>query len=272
MLKGKQIEAGTITQAQLGLSAATLASQAVIKSQMDSAIATALASFIVNSDFKESCLNASNGNVNIAAPGTFTLAFPSGFSSPVVGVSRLFLWKQTLGQENGIYIWQGISSPLTRAIDCDTSVEVTPGMMSMVEEGTHATRALRLTTTGAITLGTTPLSFEIFNIAEAQYEQITEMAAVATTGNGQLCHNPAAIGMTWIATMNTKFIVKINGLTEKVGQLTAPCYFSNDGGATALSNYMSPAHSAGARLYWNGSIAGYQLAATDLIEITYLVG
>ena len=50
------------------------------------------------------------------------------------------------------------------------------------------------------------------------------------------------------------------------GDKTQACYFSADGGNTAkpIADI-----EAGDLLYWNGSIAGYQLDETDDIDISY---
>ena len=54
-----------------------------------------------------------------------------------------------------------------------------------------------------------------------------------------------------------------------LGDKTFDCYFSNDGGTTAR---LVVDIEAGDILYWNGSIAGYQLDATDDIDISYQKG
>ena len=63
--------------------------------------------------------------------------------------------------------------------------------------------------------------------------------------------------------------VKINGMEVNLGDKTFDCYFSNDGGTTAR---LVVDIEAGDILYWNGSIAGYQLNATDDIDISYQKG
>lgn len=63
--------------------------------------------------------------------------------------------------------------------------------------------------------------------------------------------------------------VRVNGIGYTVGDgvRTKDCYFSGDGGATARA---FGAIVATDKLYWNGSIAGFQLAAsTDIIDFLY---
>lgn len=63
--------------------------------------------------------------------------------------------------------------------------------------------------------------------------------------------------------------VRVNGIGYQVGDgvRTKDCYFSGDGGGTARA---FGAIVATDKLYWNGSIAGFQLAAaTDIIDFIF---
>ena len=91
------------------------------------------------------------------------------------------------------------------------------------------------------------------------------MVARLTTGDGQLaCNLPVAA-----ATVPGWVVVAVNGVTVEVGDgvKTLECYFSKDGGTTATTY---GALTSADYLYWNGSIAGYQLDTTDTIDFTYL--
>lgn len=63
--------------------------------------------------------------------------------------------------------------------------------------------------------------------------------------------------------------IEINGVGVSLGNgvKTLDCYFSGDGGATArsFSNLQ-----LGDTLYWNGNIAGYDLATTDRVTFYYI--
>ena len=92
------------------------------------------------------------------------------------------------------------------------------------------------------------------------------MAASTTTADGQLA---CATSMT--ATAAGWVDVLVNGIAYEPGDAvtTGPCYFSTDGGVTALAQ---GSIIATALLYWNGSVAGSQLAAgTDLVSFLYSV-
>ena len=67
---------------------------------------------------------------------------------------------------------------------------------------------------------------------------------------------------------NSYVRVSVNGLAETLGDgvKTKSCYFSGDGGLTARS---IADIASGDKLYWVGSVAGYELAATDRIDFEY---
>lgn len=76
------------------------------------------------------------------------------------------------------------------------------------------------------------------------------------------------ISITYTPFSDSSVAIKVNGIEVNLGDGSkdSACYFSNDGGATAKSIANIE---AGDILYWNGSIAGYQLDATDDIDISY---
>ena len=112
----------------------------------------------VGLDFKDSVRVASTGNLTISGPG-----------SAIDGISlssgdRVLLKNQSTGSQNGIYVFNGSGSAMTRATDADSDVEVTAGMFVFVEEGTaNADNGYVLTTDGTITVGSTALTFTQFS-------------------------------------------------------------------------------------------------------------
>lgn len=116
-----------------------------------------LQNFLKGIDWKESVRAASTGNLNLASPG-----------ASIDGVSmssgdRVLVKDQTTGSENGIYIWNGAASAMTRATDADANAEVTAGMAVFVSEGTaNGDKAFVLTTNDPITIGSTALVFTQF--------------------------------------------------------------------------------------------------------------
>ena len=141
----------------------TNAQDAATKAYVD-AMATGL-------DLKASVKAASTGNLTLS--GTQTV---DGVSL-VVG-DRVLVKNQSTASQNGIYVVA--SGAWTRATDADSAIEVTAGMFVFVEQGTvNADSGWVLTTDGAITLGTTALTFSQFSGAG----QITAGAGLTKTGN-----------------------------------------------------------------------------------------
>jgi hypothetical protein len=123
---------------------------------------------------KGSARVGSSVNINIAAPG----AAPDGVTL-TSGVDLIFLFGQTAGAENGLYLFNGAASPLTRTTNADTSAEVKPGLFVFVSEGSNANNGYSLVTPAPIVLGTTALAFTQTSGAG----QITAGAGLLKTGN-----------------------------------------------------------------------------------------
>lgn len=110
-------------------------------------------------DVKASVKLATTGNITLS--GTQTIDGISAANNDRVGVIA-----QTAGAENGIWIVQ--AGAWFRAPDANTSAEVTTGMFFFVDQGTvNGGKGFRLSTTGAITLGTTALVFTQFTPSDA---------------------------------------------------------------------------------------------------------
>ena len=63
-------------------------------------------------------------------------------------------------------------------------------------------------------------------------------------------------------------MILVNGIQYSLGNgvKTKDCYFSDGlGGARAISDII-----AGDSLYWNGVLAGFNLKATDRIDLIYM--
>ena len=128
----------------------------------------------VGLDFKDSVRVASTADVTVSGPGAAIdgITLSSG--------DRVLLKNQSTASQNGIYVFNGAASALTRATDADSSTEVTSGMFVFVEEGTvNADQGFVLTTDGTITVGSTSLSFTQFSGAG----QIVAGDAITKTGN-----------------------------------------------------------------------------------------
>jgi hypothetical protein len=91
------------------------------------------------------------------------------------------------------------------------------------------------------------------------------MTASVTTADGQ----PACATAIAATPSGGSYVrVSVNGMGQNLGDgvKNTDCYFSADSGTTARA---FSAIVSGDLLYWNGSIAGFQLAATDKIDFEY---
>ena len=136
------------TLGNMNVAAPTADNHAANKSYVDS-VASGL-------DVKDSVRAASTGNVTISGPG-----------ASIDGVSlsaddRVLLKDQSSGSENGIYVWNGAASAMTRATDMDGAAEFV-GSFFFVEEGTvNSDQGFVCSTDGAITVGSTSIAFTQF--------------------------------------------------------------------------------------------------------------
>ena len=105
-------------------------------------------------------------SVRVASTASLTLSAPGGTIDGVTLSSgdRVLVKNQSTASQNGIYVWNGASAPMTRAADADTAGEITGGTFVFVEEGTaHADSGWVVTTDGTITIGTTAISWAQFS-------------------------------------------------------------------------------------------------------------
>ena len=120
--------------------------------------------------------------VATTANGTLASAFANGQTVDGITLAtndRILLKDQSTGSENGIYTVNASGAP-TRATDFDENSEVTGGTFFFVEEGTvNADNGFVMTNDGAITVGTTALTFTQFSGAG----QVTAGSALTKSGN-----------------------------------------------------------------------------------------
>ena len=78
----------------------------------------------------------------------------------MIAGDRVLLPFQSSTAQNGIYIWNGAASAMTRASDADTASDFYTGFLVYVYAGsTYTGTSWVFTTSATITLGTTPLAF-----------------------------------------------------------------------------------------------------------------
>lgn len=130
--------------------APALSSDAVTKQYVDN-VATGLV-------WKNAVRVAATSNVTVSSPGSTidSVTLASG--------NRILLMGQTTASQNGIWVFNGASSALTRATDADQDAEVQPGTAVTVSEGTtNGNKTFVLITPAPITVGTTGLNWALLN-------------------------------------------------------------------------------------------------------------
>lgn len=106
-------------------------------------------------DVKDSVRAATTANITLSGEQTID-------GVAVVAGNRVLVKNQDTASQNGIYV--AAAGSWSRATDFDSDAEVTPGAFVFVEEGTVAADSgWVLTTDGAITVGTTGLTFAQFS-------------------------------------------------------------------------------------------------------------
>jgi hypothetical protein len=118
-----------------------------------------LASETPNVDIRTSVKAATTANVNLS---TGLEAGDTIDNVVLVAGDRVLVKNQSTGSQNGVYVVQA-SGAAVRATDFDSSGEVTTGAVFVVSQGdVNERKAYELTTTGTITVGSTPLEFSLF--------------------------------------------------------------------------------------------------------------
>ena len=123
-------------------------------------------------------------SVRVATTAAITLATGLENGDTLDGVvlatgDRVLVKNQTDATENGLYVVQSSGAPV-RSSDADTAAEITASFAVFVEEGTVNTDSgWTLTNNGAVTVGTTALSFTQFT----GLGQITAGAGLTKTAN-----------------------------------------------------------------------------------------
>jgi hypothetical protein len=130
--------------------------------------------------WKDSVRVATQGNINLSSPG----ASIDGVTLSVG--DRVLVKAQTNQAENGIYIYNGASTPMTRAADASTADELEQAIVT-VEEGTSAGATFRQTQVN-FTLGTDPVLWATFGASVPPASETTagiaEIATQAETDGG----------------------------------------------------------------------------------------
>lgn len=136
-----------------------------------------------------------------------------------------------------------------------------------IQDYTLTQSKLNLTTPNTGSTSNTPATVEYVNTYNKgiyySYNNLN-MSASTTTTDGNLACSNVIVDIPY-----SSVLVNVNGLIVNVGSgSTASCYFSGDNGVTKRNiGY----EQQGDKLYWVGSVAGYELSTIDIIDFVYLV-
>ncbi len=161
-------------------------------------------------------------SVHVATTTNLNLSSPGGTIDGVTMVSgdRVLVKDQSTASQNGIYVWNGAASAMTRATDADSVTKLNGGAFVFVEEGnTYATTGWVLQQpAGTYVLGTTALTWSQFSGAG----QITAGTGLTKSGNTIALITPVTTtnGGTGLTTVGTGFL-KGNGTSLSYATLTS---------------------------------------------------
>ena len=183
-----------------GLGTPTDATDAATKAYVDSAAQ--------GIDWKASVRAATTTNVTLASD------LENGDTLDGVTLAtgdRVLVKNQSTGSENGIYVVKVSGAP-DRSTDCDTAAELTSNFAVFVEEGTaNADQGYVLTNDGAITVGTTALTFTQFT----GLGQVTAGDGLTKTGNTINVNPGTGINITSDQVTNTG-VLSIAGTANQI--------------------------------------------------------
>jgi hypothetical protein len=216
---------------------------------------------VQNIPFKQVVRAATTANITLSGAQTIDAV-------SVVAGDRVLVKNQTTQSGNGIYLCA--SGAWTRTVDADSTFELNACVIMVGDEGTANAGKRFAQTTANPTIGSSSIVFvDIGTGTSAGFPTASNkaMAASLTTADNQI-----ACATTIAATPANHSYVRVfaGGIAMVLGDgaKTKDCYFSADSGATAKS---IATIASGDSLYWVGSVAGFQLATTDLIDFDYAV-
>jgi hypothetical protein len=151
------------TSKVINLPAPTAAGDAVPKSYVDSAV-EGLA-------WKDSARVGTQSNINLSSPG----ATIDGIT--MASQDRVLVRNQSTQTQNGIYVWNGASTALTRSLDASTFAELEQAVIT-VEEGSDAGTTWRQTAVNG--------TIESSNVIFTSFGASSPVASETTAGIAEL--------------------------------------------------------------------------------------
>lgn len=131
--------------------------------------------------WKDNCRVASTADINLAAPGSSidSISLTSG--------DRVLVKDQTDTEENGVYIWNGAATPMTRSSDADTAGSLESAVVTIDQGTTNEGTTWRQESVNFI-LDTDPVVWSSFGVAAPSASEgaagIAELATQSETNTG----------------------------------------------------------------------------------------
>ncbi len=155
---------------------------------------------------RAACRVATTANLTVTVVGLTLINAGALAALSIDGVSlasgnRVLVKNQSSGEQNGIYTVSTVGSGavawvMTRAADYDTSAEVFEGTYTIIEEGTSNVGTLFImTTSGTITIGTTPMTFTELTVAPQSAANLTGSTLAAGVTASSLTSFGASIAL-----------------------------------------------------------------------------
>lgn len=186
-------------------------------------------------------------NVTLSSPGA---TFDSvTFSS--AGSDRVFLLNQSTPSQNGVWVWNGAASSLTRPADFASALVLTIGKTIRVENGTvygNTTWALNASTGSPITVDTTSQTWTGLNPSSGTFWNVGSGAPTSGIGlNGEMylddssfnVWGPKATG-AWPSAPTTAVIPNFGGLSTTF--ITSRWYPGSNSVGTAVLTAQNSAY------------------------------
>lgn len=116
-------------------------------------------------DWKRPVRVASTAAIDLTAPGATIDGVTLSNGDRVLVKDGSTVNSGTLSVDNGIYIFNGAASAMTRVTDLDENSELVSGTVVAVQEGTtHADQVYMITTDGTLTVGTSAFRWDILPV------------------------------------------------------------------------------------------------------------
>ena len=213
-------------------------------------------SLVSGLSWKQATIASTTGNVLISNPGT---AVFDGVT--LTTGQRLLVRAQTAQTENGIYIFNGAASALTRAPDATTGAQLA-GAAVFVEEGSTYANSAWVQTTDPVTVGTSNIVWSQFSggsvytfnhgltVSGSAVTAVTDNVTIYVDGTNHLAVDSSAVaGQTLISTGTagttaTWGAVDLTNSNAVSGSLTVPN--GGTGFATATANGLVYGNTTGA--------------------------